>query len=153
MVYTAQSGTESRAGSKPEQLSVSVPKGNTTQPKAAKVDETTPGITGTRWSSVLACFVGVVCIVFRVWGDKITVGQWDEDCEDQHGDEYQDECKQYSGVLRVSCAAAIVFIIQTVFSVFTVKVYDGFWILKVALFLGLSAILLFVPEPLVIHYF
>lgn len=149
MTHTAQSGTEYRPGKNPEPLAVNVPKGSTAQAKEVKADDSTPGIRGTRWSSVLACFVGVVCIALRVWGDEITVGQWHDDCEDQHGSEYQDDCKQYSGVLRVSCAAAIVFIVQTVFSICSVKSYDSYYILKTLAFLGLSAILLFTPEPVV----
>jgi hypothetical protein len=145
MAITAQSGTEERKGSKAEPLSVRTPTSNVAPAK--KVDDSTPGISGTRWSSVLACVAGLACIAFRIWGDEIN-GQWQKDCEDRHGSDYEDSCKQYSGVLRVSCASAIVFILQTVASVCTVRAYDGLWIFKFLAFVGLSLLLLFTPVGL-----
>jgi hypothetical protein len=93
---------------------------------------------------MLVIETALLCILMRVFGARITAGQWDEDCKASHPD-YDLQCRETSGVYRIACAAAIVLFAQAIIAPFFVCIYDSYWIPKHILAYGIGALFLFAP--------
>lgn len=62
------------------------------------------------------------------------------ECNEEFDDDQADElCIRYSSIYRTSTVAILIMILQGLFAICSVRVYDDFWILKFALLFGCTA--------------
>lgn len=84
------------------------------------------------YMSLLMLIVGVVAsmITQRYAPSYINLDSWNDGCSS----DYEEDCKASSAVLRISFALTIMFILQTLGSIFYTKYYDYLWLGKFVVF-------------------
>jgi hypothetical protein len=93
---------------------------------------TSPGQMGTLMSFVTIIVAIVVSIIVYSYGpEDIDSQAFNEACTD---DQYEDSCKSNTGVLRISFALSILFIIQILFTMCFTRFYDVLWLWKFLIF-------------------
>lgn len=103
-------------------------------------EEPLPGLSGTRWSTVLMISLWIVCVVLTAF---VSPNWTSVDCDiDNTDDNVEETCIEHGIVNRVASVFVLFFALQGLLSIFFVKFFDNFWIFKFLGVAGLSLLLL-----------
>lgn len=103
-------------------------------------DEGLPGLSGTRWSTLLMIILWAVCVAFTLFFPLDWTGV---DCEaDVDDDSVEERCVEHGALNRLASVCVLFFALQGIISIFFVSFFDNYWLFKCSAVIALWLVLL-----------